>query len=148
VVVNHIPWMRNRSPTLPSLDELLAWGVDYVEVLNGGDFDLQSYEYCKDYGMGVISGTDMHTPETIYGWTTLNVTGMVENPEFTLLKPLIYLWRMFRNYDPGNDKYDWFGIAVLGMYLFGAFAISEFIRFGYRKLKVRLGRNPNPSLPK
>ncbi len=168
VVVNHIPWIMERSPTFPTKDQLLAWGVDYLEVLNGGDFDLQSYEYCKNHSLGVISGTDMHNPGTVYGWTTLNVTkfteeailgellarrtgilynftgidpahvaGMTENPEFTALKPLIYLWRMIQNYDLGNDQFDWVGILVLGGYLFGAFVISEFIQFGFRKLKAK-----------
>ncbi len=179
VVVNHIPWMKGRSPTFPTLDQLVTWGVDYIEVINGRAFDLQSYEYCKNHGLGVISGTDMHRPGFIYGWTTLNVTefteeailgellarqtgiiynftvidpaqiaGMVENPEFTILKPLIYLGRMFQNYDLSNDQYDWVGIAVVGGYLFGAFALSEFIRFGYRKLKERRGLNPGASPPK
>ncbi len=168
VTVNHIPWIMDRSPTFPTKDQLLAWGVDYIEVLNGGDFDLQSYEYCQSHGIGIISGTDMHNPGKIYGWTTLNVTdfteeailgellarrtgiiynftgidpaliaGMVENPEFTALKPLIYLWRMFRNYDYGHDQYDGVGIAIFGGYLFGAFAISEFIQFSFRKIKIK-----------
>ncbi len=174
VVVDHVPWMKERTSSFPTLDELVAWGVDYIEVLNGGDFDLESYEYCKDHALGIISGTDMHSPGKVYGWTTLNVTefteeailgellarrtgiiynftgidpaqiaGMVENPEFTILEPLIYLGRMFQVYDLGNDQYDWVGIAVVGGYLFGAFAISEFIRFGYRKLKSQHGVNPN-----
>ncbi len=178
VVVNHVPWMKNRSPTFPSLDQLVAWGVDYIEVLNGGDFDLQSFEFCKNNGLGIISGTDVHDPGNIYGWTTLNVTefteeaildellarrtdviynftginpalitGMAENPEFTILKPLIYLWRMIRNYDLGHDQYDWVGIAILGLYFLGAFGISEGVRFVYRKLKIRFGRITSPAPP-
>ncbi len=172
VVVNHIPWMRERSPTFLTLDQLAAWNIDYIEVLNGGEFDLQSYEYCQSHGIGIIAGTDVHNPGKIYGWTTLNVTefteeailgellarrtgiiynftgidpaliaGMVENPEFTALKPLIFLWRMFRNYDYGHDQYDWVGIAIFGGYLFGAFALSEFIRFGFRKIKTKREAN-------
>jgi hypothetical protein len=36
-----------------------------------GIFDVQGYNFCLKNGMGVISGTDMHEPDFVYGWTTL-----------------------------------------------------------------------------
>jgi len=169
VVVNHVPWMKERSPTFPSLDQLVAWGIDYIEVLNGDEFDLQSFEYCQNHGIGIITGTDVHNPGKIYGWTTLNVSqfteeailsellarrtgiiynftgidpaqisGMMENPSYTLLKPLIYLGTIFDNYVWNGDQYDWVGILVICMYLFGSFALSEFIRFAFRRWKFKL----------
>lgn len=41
----------------PTLQELFEWGVDYVEVVNQGTFDYQSYRFAIENGMGIVSGT-------------------------------------------------------------------------------------------
>eukprot|EP01114_Cavostelium_apophysatum_P000824 TRINITY_DN10726_c0_g1_i1.p1 TRINITY_DN10726_c0_g1~~TRINITY_DN10726_c0_g1_i1.p1 ORF type:complete len:404 (-),score=91.11 TRINITY_DN10726_c0_g1_i1:2-1213(-) len=69
--VNHIPWSAHALHEQWTIQQLFDWGVDFVEIVNGGTFDYQSYNFALQNGMGVITGTDMHTPGAVYGWTTL-----------------------------------------------------------------------------
>jgi hypothetical protein len=58
-VVNHIPWStanENRLIDHPSLEQLIDWGIDYVEIVNEEYFDYQSYWVAKERGIGIISG--------------------------------------------------------------------------------------------
>ena len=81
VMVNHIPWSstlqsyRNvsRLQRHPSIEELLAWGVDAVEVVNHDTFDLPSYQFARKNNMTILSGSDTHFPGPNYAWTILNV---------------------------------------------------------------------------
>ncbi|KAI8908917.1 Polymerase/histidinol phosphatase-like protein [Gorgonomyces haynaldii] len=80
VMVNHIPWSKQAfpgrneptSPDMPSLDQLVAWGVDAIEIANGQTFDLQSFLYARKRGLIPLTGSDMHTPSPPYAWTMLN----------------------------------------------------------------------------
>eukprot|EP01135_Chromosphaera_perkinsii_P005328 Nk52_evm9s343 gene=Nk52_evmTU9s343 len=90
VMVNHIPWSTNnqnwhkesRLQDHPSREELLAWGVDFFEVVNQEKMDYQSLSFC-DYSQtvntstscGVLTGTDMHLPSGVAAWSTLSIPG-------------------------------------------------------------------------
>jgi hypothetical protein len=76
-MVNHLPWsharFRNRNVSTlqnhPSLAQLKQWGVDIVEVVNVDTFDLKGYQFAKQNGLGVATGSDMHQPSPPYAWT-------------------------------------------------------------------------------
>jgi len=85
--INHIPWSYPRLYDIPTLEQLFSWGLDYVEVVNQGTFDYQSYRYAIENGMGVITGTDMHRPDGgVNGWTTLIPSNFSEEAIFEALK--------------------------------------------------------------
>ncbi len=81
VSVNHIPWSFGTAEPDPSREELLAMGVDFIEIINddndpGEEFDYPSYQFClaNNGSMGMITGTDMHAPNflgtgAVHGWT-------------------------------------------------------------------------------
>lgn len=62
VVVNHMPWSAAHLSQLPSRQDWLDWGADYFEVANGDTLDWQSYVFARQNGMGVLAGSDMHSP--------------------------------------------------------------------------------------
>ncbi len=84
VTVNHLPWTFGASDPDPSRSELIALGVDFIEIVNddnhiGEEFDYVSYQFCIDnYGsIGMITGTDMHAPGylgtgAVHGWTIID----------------------------------------------------------------------------
>ncbi len=83
VVINHIPWSINEAEmdTHPTRAQLLAWGVDYVEIVNDNSliqnvYDYESLNWANESGFGKITATDMHRPDDldsggIHGWTLL-----------------------------------------------------------------------------
>ncbi|MHA1670390.1 MAG: CehA/McbA family metallohydrolase [Promethearchaeota archaeon] len=87
VVCNHIPWSIHEGKCInhPSRENLLDWGVDYIEIVNDDSlpenaFDQESYNFCKKHQgeIGMITGTDMHDPHYlvsggVHGWTLLNI---------------------------------------------------------------------------
>ncbi len=77
VTVNHPISQREKAPNFPSFEQMLAWGVDYIEVQGQNIYDKDAVEFCSQHGLGMISGTDIHFPIPVNGWTALNV------PEFT-----------------------------------------------------------------
>ena len=76
VTVNHPISQREKAPNFPSFEQMLAWGVDYIEVQGQNIYDKDAVEFCSQHGLGMISGTDIHFPIPVNGWTALNV------PEF------------------------------------------------------------------
>ncbi|MHA2358401.1 MAG: CehA/McbA family metallohydrolase, partial [Candidatus Heimdallarchaeaceae archaeon] len=86
VVVNHLHWsMEDAEDLVPTRDQLLSWGVDYIEIYNGPGFDEDSYEFCLEHNesIGMISGTDMHSPDRsdfgrVFAWTALNTDNFTE----------------------------------------------------------------------
>ena len=92
VVCNHIPWslyeynMKNH----PSRDTLMEWGIDFIEIINDDSkhenvYDYESYDFCIEHKkeVGMISGTDMHTPDGlagggVHGWTLMNLKELTE----------------------------------------------------------------------
>lgn len=86
IIVNHIPWSQDYCTNHPTSQQLADWGIDFIEVINEEVFDNESYYFCLDNGLGMLAGTDMHIPEPVYAWTTLNVTEFTEEAIFTQLK--------------------------------------------------------------
>jgi hypothetical protein len=80
VVVNHY---RSSYPTMDSLRE---WGVDYFEIFNGATFYNAQRLYCIMNGLGIITGTDMHTPKVVNSWTLVNVSSFTETAIFSELQ--------------------------------------------------------------
>jgi hypothetical protein len=85
VVVNHFDWSISLGDRFPTMEQLDLWGADYIEIVNGHDFYEESYQYCLDNGLGMISGSDMHTAEKIYSWTELKVDNFSEEDIFEQL---------------------------------------------------------------
>ena len=92
VVCNHIPWSlyEYHMKTHPSRDTLLEWGIDFIEIINDDSkpenvYDHESYDFCIEHKneVGMISGTDMHTPDGlagggVRGWTLMNLKELTE----------------------------------------------------------------------
>jgi hypothetical protein len=167
VTVNHIPWsLRVGMVTHPSRQQLLDWGVDFVEMVNENDYDINSTDWCNDTdGFGMITGTDVHSPNKVFGWTGLNLTEFTEaavmtelrakrtsifynstgdidqsvafeNPWYEPVKPLKYIGEMFEWFYP--DGVDWTAVGYLALYLLGVFFFAEILRIGNRKFWARL----------
>ncbi len=92
VICNHIPWSlyEFNMKTHPSRETLFDWGVDYIEIVNDdckpeNVFDKESYDFCMKYKgkIGMITGTDMHSPDNlasggVHGWTLMNIKEFTE----------------------------------------------------------------------
>ncbi len=99
VICNHIPWSlyEFNMKTHPSRETLLDWGVDYIEIVNDdckpeNVFDKESYDFCMKHKgkMSMITGTDMHSPDTlasggVHGWTLMKIKEFTEE---TLMEEL------------------------------------------------------------
>ncbi|MFO8018288.1 MAG: CehA/McbA family metallohydrolase [Promethearchaeia archaeon] len=98
VTCNHIPWSINQAQMddHPSREQLLEWGVDYIEIVNddsapANHYDEESEVFCEENDIGMITGSDMHRPDDmqsggIHGWTILNATEFSEEAIMTELR--------------------------------------------------------------
>jgi hypothetical protein len=88
VIIDHLLYSLPIMPSHPSHQQLYLWGVDYIEIVNGKDFDQVSYEFCCSTGMGMIATSGMHVPDKdpVQGWTALNVQNWSEQSIFDELK--------------------------------------------------------------
>ena len=100
-VVNHLPWSLNSGGSdphvlekHPTLEQLKSWGIDAVEVVNGGTFDYSSMRWAQENGLGIVAGADVHDyywfanfiflsfflliSDRAFGWTTLRVSNFSE----------------------------------------------------------------------
>jgi len=88
VTWNHYPWSYwgkiPRYSLEPTREEVLSWGVDFIEVSNWDDdiapIDNITLKFAEKHPeMGKTVGTDVHLPtkDRLYGWTLLSV------PKFT-----------------------------------------------------------------
>lgn len=170
VTINHIPWsidvagMENH----PTRKQLLNWDVDYIEVINEDTYDSESVPWCNDTnGFGIISGTDMHSPDHVWGWTGMNTTEFTEtaimdqlidrnttiyynedgSPDnavgyedvwYNVFEPLVFVGEMFENYYSGGV--DWAGVSVFAAWMIGAFVIVEFYRAGRDRFWKRVNK--------
>ncbi len=165
VVVDHIPWSLPRMPDHPSRQQLLDWGVDYIEMVNEDDYDVDSEPWLNSTGtggFGAITGTDMHGPMEVNGWTLMNTTEFTaeavmeelrarnttivynttgstdysvryDNLWYDVFSPLIFLGEMFEDlYGNHPSIYIFFG------YLIGSFIIYEGIKYGIIALKEKI----------
>jgi len=150
VVVNHVFNSPDEVSNYPTRQQLFDWGVDYFEWYNEKYYDNASATFSQTHGMGEISGTDTHGPDTVYIWNAMSVSTVSEssvfdgiknrqitilydasgvpsnatpstNPAYIPLKPLIALGNMVESYYVWYMNFDWIGIIVLLGYLYGAF---------------------------
>jgi len=167
VIVNHYLSTERITDNHPTRQQYLQWEVDYIESVNTDEYDGVSYQFCIDNGLGVIATTDMHEPEPVYGWTTLNAFEFTEEAIFNELKAR----RTDFIYDPAGSPYDVehkrnkaytisfplikFGqifkgiyssgyfatqLAVFLMYFYGAFILVEVFRFILPKIRNKTKR--------
>ena len=167
VVVNHIPWSLEFCRNHPTRDQFLAWGVDYIEAVNEEIYDMESYQFCLDNNLGVITATDMHEPEPVYSWTTLNVsefseeaifnelkekrTGFIydgsaspydvehkSNPFYAVVFPIYKIGAMFKEMY-SSEKFGSL-LASFFIYIYGGFLLMEGLKALTPKIKMKLKR--------
>jgi len=85
IVINHVIWSRSMCKGFPSIEQLDEWGADYIEIVNGDEYDEESYQYCLNNGLGIITGSDMHVPEKTFSWTQLKIDNFSEDHIFDQL---------------------------------------------------------------
>jgi len=121
VVCNHIPWSINEfhMKTHPTRETLVEWGIDYFEVVNDdcrpeNVFDQESYDFCLRLNrkIGMITGTDMHTPNGlmsggVHGWTLMNLKEFSDNALIEELrnKNTKILYSIDPHLDPGKHRF-------------------------------------------
>ncbi len=113
ITANHLVYSESSFGNIsPSRNQLLSWGVDYFEVVNGQVFDLKSYNFYLEHNdtIGLITGTDMHSPDKsdggkVFAWTALNVTEFTEEALMEQLRVRKTLFII-----------DSFGVEILGKY--------------------------------
>ncbi len=158
----------------PNRSQLLGWGVDYIDIVNENDYDNDSIDFFHGTGVGNITGTDMHSPGTVHGWTQLSVPAFTEeaifaalkarntsiiynntgspdhslqpyeNPAYTALEPIIIIGDTFENI------YDEGVLAIVlaFLYLFAAFMVGEWLRVLKRRYWQRANaKNENTRAP-
>ncbi|KAG0284186.1 hypothetical protein BGZ96_011453 [Linnemannia gamsii] len=83
-IINHIPWSNTteygyqlpRMQNHPSREQLVDMGIDGIEVANGGTLDTISLKFVQDNNLLVITGADVHYPDSnAFSWTILNTNG-------------------------------------------------------------------------
>jgi len=177
VIADHFPWSIVDAGMInhPTRQQVIEWGFDYIEIVNGWDFDLESYKLCQEQGCGIITGTDMHSPYGVYGWTVMNVSTYTEqaifdqlqarrtdiiyncsgvpfnvntvlNPEYVLMTPLISIGRLFKVYDLGGNEYDWTGITIALAYGYGFFIVAELFRILNNKFWAKMNSKRNATV--
>nr|MDO8084569.1 PHP domain-containing protein [Candidatus Sigynarchaeum springense] len=158
VTVNHIPWSLRQGMDHPSRAELVSWGIDFIEMVNENEYDNESEPFLLDPPCA-ITGTDMHAPADVHGWTALwvpefteqaimaqlairnttiiyNHTGSrdytkppMDNPAYLVLKPVVMFGNLFEDIATDSTL-----TLVLGLsYLFGAFFVAEALRIVKRR---------------
>jgi hypothetical protein len=162
VTINHIPWSTPRMPNHPTRQQLLDWGVDYIEIVNEWTYDYDSVPWCNDTeGFGEITGTDMHTPMDVVAWTLMNTaeftadavmdelrarnttiiynaTGSRDyslgynNVWYDILSPFIQFGEMFERFYANRVA-----IPLFFTYLIAGFAAYQGIQYGFQKLKEK-----------
>jgi len=180
VTCNHIPWSINEAKMEghPSRRELLKWGVDYIELVNEDTYDKSSLDWWEDLDsadqdrIGFITGTDMHEPGSVYGWTFIKASEISEdaimdklrainetvisyssigyedegvhqlNPGYVILSPIMHFGGMFYSLYTAEGL-DWIGILVYFGYIFAIFGIIEANRILKPKLKKKLNERKN-----
>ncbi|NPD88951.1 MAG: PHP domain-containing protein [Asgard group archaeon] len=113
VTANHLLYSeRSFGDITPSRNQLVSWGVDFFEIVNGQDFDHLSYDYYLEHNVSIslITGTDIHSPDRSDGgkvnaWTAINVTEFTKEALMDQLRE-------------GKTEFiiDSFGVEILGRY--------------------------------
>ena len=169
VVANHLPWSnRTGAIDLPTQEQLLSWGVDYIEIVNEGEFDQVSYDFsiASNNSIGMITGTDMHHPMDVYGWTAINVTefsveGILnqlrsrnteifyfpdgaeeqgsysQNFGYIILRPFYDFGSIIISYYLGYGQFDIAAIMVFTTYFILFYVVLEGVIVGITKIEKR-----------
>ncbi len=167
VVVNHIPWSLPRMPNHPTRAQLLDWNVDYIELVNEWVYDTDSESWCNNTGgFGEITGTDMHHPMDVWGWTLINAQnftaeGVMEqllarnttilydpvgqedqsvaapSARYKIMKPIISLGNHFLPTELSGGYVDWQAFGIAISYIVVGFVIVEATMIGIKKLRER-----------
>jgi hypothetical protein len=165
VSVNHYSYNERLSKDSPTRDQLRDWGVDFFEIVNEDRYYEDNHQYCIDNGLGILASTDMHEPEKVYSWTTLNVSEFSEqaifdeleqrktdyiynsfgapydvehqlNYRYMVLFPLIKIGEMFE--DSYTAEASGLQLGILFVYIYGIYFLVEALRFTVPKLKLKL----------
>lgn len=114
VVLNHFPWSNkmemsrgHNTKTLqnhPSIEQLIDWGIDGLEICNGDTIDLPGMLQFQDNRKLIfITGSDVHQPTPAYSWT------LIKSTEFTRESVLSSLFSSSSNalfqFIPQGTKY-------------------------------------------
>ena len=68
------PYDQYRIPGHPTREELLSWGIDAFESVNGPNFDLATLYFSKNHSLPIYAGGDIHGPtHEPHAWNTLFV---------------------------------------------------------------------------
>ncbi|MBK5112270.1 MAG: PHP domain-containing protein [Candidatus Heimdallarchaeota archaeon] len=164
VVVDHIPWSLPIMPEHPTRAQLLAWGVDYIELVNEWVYDYDSDSWCNNTGgFGKITGTDMHRPSNVHGWTFMKsqnftVEGVMEqllirntsilydsdgqedqstytnNARYKIVKPIIFFGEIFQG---SGQLVDWQSVGISFSYLIIGFVIIEATVYSIKKYREK-----------
>jgi len=138
VTLNHPGYTElNSGDRMPERTELLDWGVDYLEVINGLDFDETSYSIFQNsnYTFGLITGTDMHSPISedggrVFAWTAINTS--VFSKESLMEQLRKFKTEIILNNEgienQGNYQKSFFGSLLVPFYRLG----EAIIHFNYR----------------
>ncbi|NHJ87205.1 MAG: PHP domain-containing protein [Asgard group archaeon] len=167
VIVNHIPWSLPRMPTHPTKAQLLAWGVDYIELVNEDVYDYDSDAWCNNTGgFGKITGTDMHRPMDVSGWTLMKADNFtaagvmkelfLRNTEiiydyhgskdhsigtpkvsYKILEPFISFGEYFANLGLEGGFVNWQAFGVGFAYMTIIFGMFQAAKFGFEKRRER-----------
>lgn len=167
VVVDHIPWSLPRMPNHPTRAQLLDWDVDYIEMVNEWVYDSDSESWCNDTGgFGQITGTDMHHPMNVWGWTLINAqnftaegvmeqllvrnttilyeeAGQIDLSEaapsarYKIMKPFISLGNNFIPTGIDGGFVDWQAFGIAISYIVVGFVLMEATTIGIKKLRER-----------
>ncbi len=167
VIVNHIPWSLPIMPDHPTRAQLLAWEVDYIEIVNENIYDEESVPWCNNTGgFGMITGTDMHYPMNVYSWTLMNTTSFTATAvmeqlsarnttilydrasqvdqttgppsvKYKLVKPLISIGRNFKPTDIAVGLIDWQAFGIAIAYIIVGFVVVESVTIGIAAIRKR-----------
>ncbi len=165
VSVNH--YIRTESKErddFPSRELLIQWGVDFIEIVNRNNYDTVSYDFCLENNdsIGMITGTDMHSPTDVHSWTGINADNFTKegiiaelvdhnttiiydsegveekgvsktNPWNVVLRPFYDFGGMISDYFTGSEV----GLVVFFSYYFAIFILVEASILGVKKIKEK-----------
>ena len=165
VSVNHYSYNERLSKDSPTRVQLLNWGVDFFEIVNEDRYYEENHQFCIDNSLGILASTDMHEPEQVYAWTTLNTSEFSEqaifdelkarrtgyiydtfgspydvehqlNKAYIFLYPLIQIGEAFK----GAYTSDVSGaqLGIIFVYIYGIFLLVEGFRYAVPKIKNRI----------
>ena len=158
VSVNHYVGTARKGDNVPSMEQLIEWDVDYFEVVNEDEYYEEIYSFWANNtdDFSLITGTDMHKPDDVFGWNAMNVSSFTEtavmnqlrnhnttviydqngaedegdygrNAAYTALRPFYDFGGTLSDYYEGLGHFDPVSLVVFFTYYFGIFVLFEII---------------------